>query len=117
MLYEVITLDYKRKIVSFGNSLLDSTANRFGIVRVGGIYQLFQDDYLMQFDGNRPLSLYNFSQDSLLKVDVLDSEPEQATEMENLLKAIIQQYDDRVAFNKLSIDARGMEPSGPGKDQ
>ncbi len=97
-------LNYDKKFISFGNSVFDTTANRFGIVRVGNTYRLFQGPYLMSFENDKASSLYNIRQDSLLKINLIADDPWLTNEMENLLKSIIQQYDSRIVGNEMTTE-------------
>jgi len=89
-------------IVCFGNSVLDSTG--FAINYLNNIYQFFEDGYLLQFNGEECLSLYNTIEDSLLKVNVLSEEHNLALKMENKLKAVVQTYNFRMIHNQLKLN-------------
>ena len=54
----------------------------------------------MQFDGRQPTAVYALS-DSLMQKNLLGSVPQQA-QMERELKAIIQQYMERMTQDRLS---------------
>ena len=89
-------------IVCFGNSVLDSTG--FAINYLNNIYQFFEDGYLLQFNGEECLALYNTIEDSLLKVNVLSEEHNLALKMENKLKAVVQTYNFRMIHNQLKLN-------------
>lgn len=95
-------LHYKGKFVSFGQSVFDSTATRFNVTFLNDSYQIIQGDYAMQFDGKSIRALYNYKKDPLLKQNLMDLEPKKSKEMETFLKAIIQQYNNRMINNKLT---------------
>ena len=59
------------------------------------------DDYLLNFNGEKTVGLYNFKTDKLLTNDLKNSETEIVGQMENKMKAIIQQYNNRMIDNKL----------------
>lgn len=89
-------------LVCFGNSVLDSSG--FAVNYLNNIYQFFEDEYLLQFNGLECLALYNTKEDSLLQRNILNSEIELALNMENQLMAIIQEYNYRMLHNKLKLD-------------
>tara|TARA_B110000211_G_scaffold234364_1_gene303706 strand:- start:2302 stop:4191 length:1890 start_codon:yes stop_codon:yes gene_type:complete len=89
-------------LVCFGNSVLDSTG--FAVNYLNNIYQFFENEYLLQFNGQESLALYHTKEDSLLQRNILNSEIELALNMENQLKAIIQDYNYRMLHNKLQLD-------------
>ena len=93
---------YKGKFVSFGKSVFDSTATRFNVTFLNNSYQIVQGDYAMQYEGNTIRALYNYKKDPTLKMNLLDFEHERTKEMETFLKAVIQQYNNRMINNKLT---------------
>jgi phosphoglycerol transferase MdoB-like AlkP superfamily enzyme len=95
-------LHYKGKFVSFGQSVFDSTATRYNVTFLNDSYQIIQGDYAMQFDGKAIRALYNYKKDPLLKQNLMDIEQAKSKEMEIFLKAVIQQYDNRMINNKLT---------------
>lgn len=96
-------LGINESFISFGNSLLSSLNNRFTVNYINGVYQLYKDDYLLQFDGGKTIGLYNVKQDSLLQNNMVDKILK-ATELESYLKAILQTYQQRVVSNNLTIN-------------
>jgi phosphoglycerol transferase MdoB-like AlkP superfamily enzyme len=96
-------LDYlgcNEPFISFGNSLLNDSTEHFAINHINGISQLIKDDYVIQFDGYKTIAVYNLKSDSLLKNNIID----QKSEYQNseLLKAILQSYQERLVENKFS---------------
>jgi len=96
-------LHYPKPFVSFGGSLLRNNEPRFSLSYLNGNYQLIQDGYSWQTDHTISNALYNFKNDSLLSKDLYKSDKNTAAEKDMLLKAIIQQYNNRLIENKLSI--------------
>ncbi|MEP6735974.1 MAG: LTA synthase family protein [Chryseolinea sp.] len=64
-------------------------------------YNLYVGDYLLNFDGQRPIGLYKFKSDKLLTEDVMKNNPEVVKTMATRMKGIIQQYNNRMISNKL----------------
>ncbi len=96
-------LHYPSPFVAFGGSLLRSDEPRFGLSFLNGNYQLIQDEYVWQTDHFNSNALYNFAHDSLLTKNLYLLEKNIAVDKDNLLKAILQQYNNRMIANKLSI--------------
>lgn len=97
-------LGYDQPYVSFGCDLLATpTEQTFAVNYINGIYQFFKDKYLLQFDGNKPVALYDFVSDPLLQHNLMGTLPEQQSAMEAELKAIIQQYMERMNADRLVI--------------
>ncbi len=97
-------LGYDKPFVAFGCDLLNTPADEmFAINYINGIYQYFEGNYLLQFDGEKILALYDFVNDPLLKSNVARAFPYMAKQMENKLKSIIQQYMERMTQDALVL--------------
>ncbi|WP_333616683.1 LTA synthase family protein, partial [Bacteroides pyogenes] len=96
-------LGYDRPYVSFGCDLLRTPPEEtYAVNYINGIYQFFKGDYLLQFDGQKPVALYAFKTDKLLKNNLLGKVAAQQP-MEEELKAIIQQYMTRMNADELIV--------------
>ena len=67
-----------------------------------GTFQLFQDGWLLQFDGQQATALYRFQTDLMLEDNRLGAEPEIAASLTLKLKALLQQYITRMMENRIS---------------
>jgi hypothetical protein len=57
----------------------------------------------MQFEGDKPKGLFNFANDSGLKINLLNQERHIAKKMEQDFKGFLQQYQNRMIDNKLTV--------------
>ena len=97
-------LGYDKPYLAFGNDLLAASPDEtWALSYNAGIYQLVKGDLMLQFDGKKTTAVYRFKTDRLLKENLVGRLPEQQT-MEQLLKAIIQQYMSRMNENRLLPD-------------
>lgn len=99
-------LGLDEEIIAFGNSVFDANSEHFAINYINGIYQLIEGDYTLSFDGDKVISLYNFKTDSLLKNNLIKEEKSnipKIIKMEKKIKAIIQQYNNRLLKNNLVV--------------
>lgn len=90
--------------LGFGKSLYQ-TAGGYHIAYRSGCYQLIKGNYLLRFDKER-FEIYNVVADPLL-TDNMTSKLEKDPKIEELkqyLKAIIQQYNNRLINNQLTIE-------------
>lgn len=88
-------LNYDQPYVAFGNDLTQTTdEDTFATVCNNGVYQLFKDGYLLQFDGENPIALYSYEKDKMLQDNLLDKVDYQS--YLQLLKSFIQQYMERM---------------------
>ncbi len=95
-------LGYDNPYVAFGCDLLATSPAETFAVNYNGIYQYVKGDYLLQFDGDKPVAAYKYKEDVLLKNNILPIAPvDTISLMENELKAIIQQYMQRMTGNRL----------------
>ncbi|MGE0090548.1 MAG: LTA synthase family protein [Bacteroidales bacterium] len=91
---------FDNKFIAYGNSLLNDSTDHYAINYISGIFQLIQKNYVIHFDGNKSIAIYNYAKDSLLTTNLINKIPEQIV-LENKVKAIIQSYNSRLDQNKL----------------
>lgn len=99
---------YGKTYFAFGqDALTQKKAIPYAINYNNGLYQIFSDRLLVQFDGNKVAAIYDFKSDRLLKknlaVELQDSEEVQ--NMLKYLKAYLQQYTNRLIDNRFTISA------------
>jgi len=97
-------LNFDKPYFSYGNSVFNNTKPHFNITFINGEYQLIKDDYVLKFDGEHSISLYQIKKDSLLKHNLLNKEISQRKEMEIFLKAVIQEYNNGLINNKMIVE-------------
>jgi phosphoglycerol transferase MdoB-like AlkP superfamily enzyme len=95
-------LHYSKPFIAFGGSLLRADEPRFNLSYLNGNYQLIMDGYAWQTDNNISKALYNFEQDSMLAKNLYTNQNSVIAKKDKLLKAVIQQYNNRMIENKLS---------------
>lgn len=96
-------LKYDKPYVAFGHDVFDSTSTSFAFNYRDDIYNLYEGEYLLMFDGKRTISLYNFVKDRMLQQDIKKPDKDVAARMEQKIKAIIQQYNNRMVEEKLTV--------------
>lgn len=94
-------LNYPSPYFAFGTSVFDTTAQHFALIFRSDLFQLIENNYVLQFDGDKANDLFHYSTDSLLKNDLLNKEPKISSGMENKVKAIIQTYQQSLINNKM----------------
>ncbi|MCK5337216.1 MAG: LTA synthase family protein, partial [Bacteroidales bacterium] len=98
-------MSYDKPFLSFGNDLFDTTACRFSVNYIDGIYQLIKDGWSLLYDGKDVIGLYALDKPVNSRENEMYSNPDIADELVNFLKAIIQQYNHRLINNQLIIRA------------
>lgn len=94
-------LGYDKPYVAFGQDVLNTPADEtFAVNYLPGsdLYQFLQDDWMLQFDGEKVIHAFRFKEDTLQQKDLKDKHPK---EYEQRLKSIIQQYMYRMNHNQL----------------
>lgn len=97
-------LNYDEPFFSFGFDAFREEENNFVVNNNGSSFTLTKGDFLLVSDGTKSTSLFNSRIDPLLKEDLLNQDPARQMEMENYLKAFIQQYNNRMISDRLTMD-------------
>jgi len=93
-------LHYPDPYFGFGIDLMNTPADSTWAVNyLNGIYQYVKHGHLLQFDGQHTRAVYSLT-DSMLKHNLAGHLPQQP-QMERELKAIIQQYMERMTQDRL----------------
>jgi phosphoglycerol transferase MdoB-like AlkP superfamily enzyme len=96
-------LNYDKPYFAYGQDVFNTAEkDKFAVNYNNGLYQLFKNGRFMQFDGESTKTVYNYQTDRLLQNNMSGNIEEQQ-EMESLLKAVIQQYVERMIDNRLTI--------------
>lgn len=94
-------LGIQKPFLAFGNSIFNKSSHTWAVNFLGGTYHFFDQQYLLSFDGEKSISLYNYQDDIYLKNNIIKDNPNHTLTMEKHLKAIIQQDNHRLLTNKL----------------
>ena len=93
-------LGYPKTYLAFGIDVLNTPAeDTWAVNYLNGIYQYVKYGYVLQFDGQQTKAVYRLD-DRLMKNN-LKGKTDVETKMERELKAIIQQYMERMKHNRL----------------
>jgi len=92
--------------ISFGNNAFDNS-EKFSVQFINNTYQITLENKFLIFDGSKTISYYELANDSLLTNNLINSLSSQQliekNKTEKLLKGIIQQYNNRLINNQLTI--------------
>jgi phosphoglycerol transferase MdoB-like AlkP superfamily enzyme len=92
-------LNLKVNYFAYGNSYYQNE-NPEAITYLEGTYHYFYDKFMLSFSGDKSRTLYNHSVTSEFATDSLLYYPSEAFEMEQRLKAIIQNYNRSLKKNE-----------------
>jgi len=97
-------LNFNDPFIAFGHDLFDNQIQGISVNYADNIYQLIYDNYVLFFDGEKSISLFEVNSDVFMTKNIIDTiDQKMLREMEQLLKAYIQSYQHRMINNKLTI--------------
>ena len=101
-------LHYPKPYFAFGIDLLNTPAeDTWAVNYLNGIYQYVKQGHVLQFDGQKTIGLYALT-DSLMKNNLMEEgrgkRDDGRWKMERELKAIIQQYMERMTEDRLRVE-------------
>ncbi|NJO69897.1 MAG: sulfatase-like hydrolase/transferase [Bacteroidetes bacterium] len=94
-------LGIEQPFLAYGTSVFSENRDAFAINYLNGIFNYFEDDCILSFDGETTLGLYNFKKDIELKNNIQSSATDTLVKLENKLKATVQDFQIRLEENKL----------------
>src|SRR5690606_33949420 len=97
-------LNYQKPYFSFGTNALDTAHNNFLVNNIGSGYNLYMNDYFMNYDNHEVKSLFNLRKDPLLINNLIGTQPAIQDSLVKKMHAFIQQYNNRMIHNKLTVD-------------
>jgi phosphoglycerol transferase MdoB-like AlkP superfamily enzyme len=98
-------LNYDKPFFAFGKNVFKKAPLNFAVNYDGG-YQWFNGPYLLQFDGQKTVGLYNYQKDKLLKNNLAGTLPAVQQLMEVQVKAFAQQYINRMLDDQLTLETK-----------
>ncbi len=106
-------LNYDKKFIAFGNSVLSDANSNFWFCHNRGSYYIADSDNFLIFNGHNSIELFDYKRDSILQSNIIDEKPEITEFLETRLKAILQNYQLRMERNLLT-DTVGISVSVRG---
>ncbi len=95
-------LGVKDQFISFGNNMFDPEAPHFAYNYFNGAHQLVEGKWMLQFMNELTIGFYNVVEDRSMKNNLVGKYPIEQAAMERRLKALIQQYNNRLIDNELA---------------
>lgn len=97
-------LNYDQPYVAFGRDVLThNDSNKYVVNYNNPLYQILQGEYMLQWDGEKTVSLFNVRKDPMLQQNLKGTLPQVQAEMEKNIKAQIQQYMVRMVQDRLTV--------------
>ena len=93
---------YDKPFTAFGKSLLSTPSEEsYAVNFTNETFQYYKGEYVLQFNGEKSTALYNLHKDIEMKDNIIGTNNVHE-EMERELKAIIQQYMNRMVQDRLT---------------
>ncbi len=97
-------LGFKGDYFAFGKDIFNTTDAENHVINYSPDgYQIYKDSLLLQFDGEKVISVFDMKNDRMLANNKIEKYSAQDS-MEMKLKAFIQQYMNRMRQNKICIE-------------
>lgn len=96
-------LGYNGQCIAFGNDIFDPTKPRFAYNCNSGVFQLINDSLMLQYNETETVGLYRYKDDKALQNNLVGKLPAAQLHLEQQIKAILQQYNNRMLDNQLVI--------------
>ncbi|HEX5169308.1 MAG TPA: LTA synthase family protein [Cyclobacteriaceae bacterium] len=96
-------LHYDRNFIAFGRNVFEPSQQPFAFNYRDDVYRLMMDNYLLMFDGAKTVALYDFVNDKMLTKNLKKEQPAAVLKMEEKIKAIIQQYNNRLVDDQMTV--------------
>ncbi len=96
-------LKYDAPYFAFGSDRFNPREHPYTINYVNGYYQFMEDDILLQSDGKNLLAAYHFKEDPQYLRNLSGSRDSTITMHFQRFKAFLQQYNNRMVENRLTI--------------
>jgi len=95
-------LGYPHPYIAFGNDLFDPMSRRFVMNYIEDSYQFLMGDYALYLTEDKLTAIYNRKEDPELRTNLLGKID--LIEEQQLQKAIVQQFNNRMADNRMVIE-------------
>jgi phosphoglycerol transferase MdoB-like AlkP superfamily enzyme len=96
-------LNYDAPYFAFGSDRFHPVDHAFTVNYENGYYQFMEDDYLLQSDGKSLLAAYRYKEDPQYLHNLAEKTDSLMTGHFQRFKAFLQQYNNRMISNRLTI--------------
>jgi phosphoglycerol transferase MdoB-like AlkP superfamily enzyme len=93
-------IKYPKDFFAFGKNIFDRQAPNY-IWYYSGSWNLIDDNYLCQFDGEKSIALHEYKKDRTLQNNILLENMTISDSLSNIIKAHIQVFNHRIITNQL----------------
>lgn len=103
-------LHYDEPFLAFGQDAFDTTKKHIAINSISNVYQVFYQQYVLQCDDELEIKgLYDLNKDPFMRKRLEKEYPEVTLELLTYLKGFLQQYNNRMLDNRLTITQKSLQ--------
>lgn len=95
-------IGYDKSFVSFGHDVFSNEKDRLTVNSLGNIFQIMNDRYSLLYDGEKPVELYDYIRDPLLKNNLVNEQKQITEKLTTQIEAYIQVFNSNIIHNTLS---------------
>lgn len=97
-------LGYGKPYFSFGHNLLETPKEETCAINYPGSIQYYKDEWMLQWDGEKAIGLFRWQDDIAQQHNLMEGNPDVASQLEIETKAQLQQLYSRMIHNQLTAD-------------
>jgi phosphoglycerol transferase MdoB-like AlkP superfamily enzyme len=97
-------LGYPRPYFAFGQDLFEHNPDKFAVNYVGNSFQIIHKKWVLQFNLKETTAIYNLESDKEMTNNLVGTVDAIQSYLERLVKAFIQQYNNRLVDNKMIVE-------------
>ena len=97
-------LNINEPLFSYGNNIFDTTYSSCSINYRSDLYHLINQDFILLFDGDKSIGLFNINKDIQMQNNLVNYEKDKVAVFEQKIKAIVHSYTTRMVKNQLFIN-------------
>ncbi len=83
--------------------MLSDSEDHFAINALDNTYQMIRGDYVLQYDGQQVVALYNKATDPMLRNNLRGQLGSLEAELVRLMQAYLQSYTNRMRDNRMVV--------------
>jgi phosphoglycerol transferase MdoB-like AlkP superfamily enzyme len=102
-------LHYDKPYIAFGRNIFAEDQPPYAVNYLNNTYNYFRNDYLLLYNNDKAIALYNYKNDFTQQRNLLNALPDTAKIMTSQLQAFIQQYNNRIVDNNLTTEGSQIE--------
>ncbi len=102
-------LHYDKPYIAFGRDVFKENTTPYTFNYLDNTYNLFYGDYLLMYQNDKAIALYNYKQDFTQKNNLLTQLRDTTQILTTKIRAMIQQYNNRIVDNNLTTEGSQLQ--------